>query len=136
MIQDGDSHKRVVLVVEDDRPIGQVLATAINDEEGYRAVHVETPGEALSALDTVKADLLVLDLALPGMSGLDLYDRIRKDRRYADVPVVVETGHAEQELDELRRRGIPAYVSKPFDVNLVVDYVKRLAPPLSAPGGR
>ncbi|MGH2451953.1 MAG: response regulator [Candidatus Limnocylindria bacterium] len=132
MIEAGGSAQRVVLVVEDDRPVGQVLASAINDEEGYRALHVETPGDALDVLKRVHADVLVLDLALPEMSGLELYDRIRADRRYARVPVVVQTGHADEHVAELRRRGIATYVRKPFDVNLVVDYVKRLAPPLGA----
>ncbi|HUG56270.1 MAG TPA: response regulator [Candidatus Limnocylindrales bacterium] len=126
--------QRVVLVVEDDRPVGQVLATAINDEAGYRALHVETPGEALKVLGAVRADVLVLDLALPGMSGLELYDRVRRDRRYARLPVVVQTANADEHVAALRQRGIATYVRKPFDVDLVVDYVKRLAPPLDSAG--
>ncbi|GAC1702452.1 MAG: hypothetical protein NVS9B6_18710 [Candidatus Limnocylindrales bacterium] len=122
--------KRVVLVVEDDKPIGDVLVDAINDEAGYTAVRVGTASDALETLHTVAADLIVLDLHLPGMSGVELYDQLRQDERYRDVPVIFETGTMRHHVQELRERGIAMYVKKPFDLNDLVSYVKRLAPPL------
>lgn len=121
--------KRVVLVVEDDKPIGDVVVDAINDEAGYLAVRVGTATDALEALHTVPADLIVLDLHLPGMSGVELYDQLRGDERYRDVPVIFETGMMRDHVHELRERGIAMYVKKPFDLNDLVSYVKRLAPP-------
>ncbi|TMB73482.1 MAG: response regulator, partial [Chloroflexi bacterium] len=82
---------RLVLVVEDDRPIGELLAAIINDEDGYLAVHLTRPTQALEAIKEVKPDLFLLDVSLPGMSGIELYDRIKKDERLRDVPVVFET---------------------------------------------
>ena len=122
--------KRVVLVVEDDQPIGDVVVDAINDEAGYTAVRVGTASDALETLHTVAADLIVLDLHLPGMSGVELYDQLREDDRYRDVPVIFETGTMREHASELRDRGVAMYVKKPFDLNDLVSYVKRLAPPL------
>ena len=121
---------RVVLVVEDDKPIGDVIVDAVNDEAGYTAVRVGTATEALETLRAVPADLIVLDLHLPGMSGVELYDQLRLDDRYRDVPIIVETGTMREHAQELRERGVAMYVKKPFDLNDLVSYIKRLAPPL------
>jgi len=75
-----------VLVVEDDKPIGDIVVDAINDEAGYTAVRVGNAADAMAALSTVPADLIVLDIRLPGMSGIELYDRIRSDERLPEGP--------------------------------------------------
>ncbi|HEY8655586.1 MAG TPA: response regulator [Candidatus Limnocylindria bacterium] len=121
--------KRVVLVVEDDKPIGDVVVAALNDEAGYTAVRVGSAAAALETLESIPADLIVLDLQLPGMSGVELYDRLRQDPRHCHVPVIFETATMREHADELRSRGIAMYVKKPFDLNDLVGYVKRLAPP-------
>ena len=82
--------------------------------------------DALDALGRVEPDLLVLDIRLPGMSGLELYDRIKADPRFGSVPVVFETGGGREYADALRDRGIATYVKKPFDIADVVRVVKRL----------
>jgi CheY-like chemotaxis protein len=123
---------RLVLIVEDDEPTGEMLATAIEEERGYRAVNVASADEALAALATTPPDLLVLDIRLPGMSGLELYDRIRAQERFRHLPVVFETGSGREHAEELRARGIATYIKKPFDIDHLVRFVKRLAPPLTS----
>lgn len=127
---------RMVLIVEDDKPIGDLLATAINDERGYEAVRVATADEALAALTRTAPDLLLLDIRLPGMSGLELYDRIKADDRFKQLPVVFETGSGHEHAEALRERGIATYVKKPFDIDELVRFVKRLVPPLNGNGRR
>lgn len=119
----------MVLVVEDDEPVGELLSGAINDEEGYLALRVSKGPDALRALEAVRTDLVVLDIGLPGMSGIEVLDHMRDDERLARVPVIFQTGAAPEHAAELRERGVATYVSKPFDLNDVVTYVKRLAPP-------
>lgn len=119
---------KVVLVVEDDRPTAELLAGAINDEPGYLAVTATNATQALRTLEAVNADVVVLDVELPGMSGLELYDRMQQDDRLRDLPVIVETAGAGTHAGEMRKRGIPAYIAKPFDLDDVVSIVKRLAP--------
>ncbi len=124
--------QRVVVVVEDDQPIGELLAGVINDEEGYRAIHVTRPTDALRAMEQIKPDLLVLDVGLPGMSGLELYDRLRKDERLRSVPVMFETAVSRENAAEFRKRGIRKVLQKPFDLNELIAGMKELAPPLAA----
>ena len=117
-----------MLVVEDDKPIGELLTSIINDEEGYLAIHLTRPSQALEAMKEVKPDLLVLDVSLPGMSGIELYDRVRKDERLKNVPVMFETALYGDYRGEFKRRGIKTVIEKPFDVNDIVRTVHKLAP--------
>jgi len=122
------NHKRIVVVVEDDRPIGELLASIINDEDGYVAIHVTRPSEALNTLSKIKPDLIVLDVGLPGMNGIELYDRIRLDERLRRVPVMFETAVFREYRNEFKQRGITAVMEKPFDVGEFVRRVHDLAP--------
>lgn len=117
-----------MLVVEDDQAIAQLLAGAINDEPGYVALSVSKGTDALRALAAVNADLVLMDIGLPGLSGLEVLDRMRKDERLRKVPVVFETATAVAHAKDMRARGIAAYVKKPFDLNEIVAFVKKLAP--------
>lgn len=124
--------RKVVLVVEDEPAIGQLIADAISDEPGYCAIHVAAPMAALEATRHVTPDVMVVDVRLPGMSGFELYDQLKKDPRTSRVPVLFETASGAEAISEFRRRGIATYVKKPFDLNVVVAYVKRLATGASA----
>jgi DNA-binding response OmpR family regulator len=126
-VSNSDS-RRIVLVVEDDETIGGLLATVINDEPGYNAVLVRNGAEALDALSGAKFDLVLLDLVLPGLSGIELLDRLRADPANRSVPVLVVSGTALEESEALRDRGIPAFVKKPFDVGEVLALVREFAP--------
>lgn len=119
---------RVVLVVEDDRPTAELLTGAINEEPGYVAMRVGKGTDALRALGAVNADLVVMDIGLPGMSGLEVLDRMRDDERLRTVPVIFETASAPEHTKDMRARGVAAYVNKPFDLSAVVAFVKKLAP--------
>lgn len=125
--------RKVVLVVEDELAIGQLIADAISDEPGYCAIHVAAPMAALEATKHVTPDVMVVDVRLPGMSGFELYDRLQKDPRTSNVPVLFETASGAEAMNEFRRRGIATYVKKPFDLNVIVSYVKRLATGTNAP---
>jgi len=93
------------------------------------ALSVASGTNALRALETVNTDLVLLDVRLPGISGIEVYDHMRKDERLRVVPVMFETGTAREHAAELRDRGVAAFIKKPFDLHDVVAYVKRLAPP-------
>jgi two-component system response regulator (stage 0 sporulation protein F) len=129
--------RKVVIVVDDEPVIGALIADAISDEPGYSAIHVATAPAALEATKHVTPDLMVVDVRLPGMSGLELYDRLKKDPRTSEIPVLFETASGADVIGEFRHRGIATYVKKPFDLNVIVAYVKRLArgPSAGSPPG-
>ncbi len=115
-----------VLVVDDDDDFRAALAETL-EEEGCDVVDARTGEEALALLDEaakgrVRApDLLVLDLLMPRMSGLEVLQRLRKSRRWASLPVLVVTAVNDQMLPV--RLDIPI-AFKP-DVQVVLDAVRQ-----------
>src|SRR5438270_245692 len=124
--------RKVVIVVEDEPAIGELIAGAISDEPGYYAVLITDPTKALETTKHIAPDVMVLDIRLPGMSGFELYDRLRSDARTQKIPVLFETANGAENAAEFRKRGIATYVEKPFDLWAVVgiaiaeDDVRRL----------
>lgn len=95
----GDSiaAKPTILLVDDDDDFRLILGEAFR-LEGYRVLDAQTGEAALSVLDDVVRrrqrlpDLLVLDLMMPRMGGMELLQRLRRSARWARLPVVVVTG--------------------------------------------
>jgi len=112
-----------VLVVEDDASLVRLLAW--NLEAAGFEVSTATDGEkALERLLDQRPDIVVLDWMLPGLSGIELCRRIRRDPEFADLPVVILTARA-AEQDRLRGfdQGADDYVTKPFSM---AELIRRL----------
>jgi len=101
-----------VLVVEDDAPLRAVLATTLADD-GMAVAEAATGDEALARLQIEGADLVLLDLMLPGIDGMAVLERIRS---FSDVPVIVLTVR-DSKADKLAALdgGADDSVTKPFD---------------------
>jgi two-component system KDP operon response regulator KdpE len=103
-----------VLIVEDERPLLRALAMNLT-ARGYEVTEAETGTRALSAAASVEHDVILLDLGLPDLSGLDV---IRGVRAYAQTPIIVlsaRTGSGDKvaALD----LGADDYVTKPFSID-------------------
>lgn len=104
-----------LLVVEDEAPIARLLATYLT-AAGYE-VHTESRGgDALAWLETQRPDLVILDLRLPDMSGLEICRLLRKRFHSWSLPIVMLTG-MDAPADQLRgyAHGADAYLTKPFE---------------------
>jgi two-component system response regulator AtoC len=112
-----------VLVVDDDAAVGTVLV-ALLQQAGLTAVHVQSGDAALRALEKRPADVLVTDLRMPGMDGMDLLRRVRE--RSPEVPVIVLTAHGTVPLAvEAMRAGAADFLLKPFDRDQIVYVVRK-----------
>ena len=114
MFSDADSAGGRILVVEDDEDIVDVLRRTLR-AEGYEVRAAGDGPEALADLVEFAPDLVILDLGLPGMDGIEVCDRIRSSES-AEVPVLMLTARADAEdrvtgLDS----GADDYLVKPFD---------------------
>jgi len=113
-----------LLVVDDQAGVRRMLQEALNDE-GYEVVSVASGPEALQKVKQGGIDLVLLDMKMPGMSGLDALREIR--RLNPDLPVILMTAYGEYELlGEARTLGVKHYVSKPFDLQEVRYFVRAL----------
>lgn len=101
-----------ILLVEDDERISEPLVRVLVTE-GFEVVHASTGGEGLTAVGSRKPDLILLDLTLPDIDGLDVCRKVREDR--PELPIIMLTARAE-EMDVIVGLGAGAddYVPKPF----------------------
>jgi len=105
--------KKRVLIVEDDHALAKVLSDNLA-AEGYDVEHVDDGNVALKRVQSFVPELVVLDIALPGMSGLDLCDRLWQ---HGHIPVLMLTGSS-RPSDKIGAldRGADDYLTKPFDL--------------------
>lgn len=119
----GNSAKHI-LVVEDERHLAMGIKFNL-EEEGYRVSTAASGPAALEILDESEADLIILDIMLPGMSGYSVCEALRE--RGNDVPILVLSART---LAEDRTRGFDVganqYMSKPFDLDELLSRVKNL----------
>jgi two-component system, OmpR family, phosphate regulon response regulator PhoB len=110
------SHKECVLVVEDEADISSSLAYALR-ASGYEVLVADRGESALEALDSFHPDLVLLDLMLPDMSGIEICRRLRKSPSTNQPAVIILSARA-QEVDRVVGFEIGAddYVAKPFSV--------------------
>lgn len=112
-----------VLVVDDERKMRRVLQILL-EQMGFESVAAETAEEALERFDSEKIDLVLTDLKLPGMSGVDLLARIRTQD--SDVPVIVLTAHGTvQTAVAAMKSGAFDYILKPFDIEAIELVIRR-----------
>ncbi|HWL87526.1 MAG TPA: response regulator, partial [Polyangiaceae bacterium] len=123
-----DRKKRVVVIGEDDEPIATLLRDSINDEDGYQAVVVSDGALVIETVRQVHADLLVLDIMMPGLNGFEVFDRVRADTDIRDMPVLFVSAATNQFDGEFAERGIKEVISKPFDLNDLLERVRVLCP--------
>jgi two-component system KDP operon response regulator KdpE len=103
-----------VLVIDDEPPIRRLLRTALN-ANGFQVLEAGSGREGLAEIEAAKPDLIILDLGLPDMDGLDIIRALRK--RGDSTPIVVLSSRGEEavKVDALNL-GADDYVTKPFGI--------------------
>jgi two-component system, cell cycle response regulator DivK len=140
------------ILVVDDAPVNLKLADILLRKEGYQVHAVPDAEEALRVLRNFRPKVMLVDIQLPGMDGLELTRRVKQDPRTQDMTVIALTACAMQGDEErARAAGCDGYITKPIDTQTlgrrIREYVDRqtnpapaapAAPPLpspSLPGG-
>ena len=106
-----------ILIVEDDADIGEFLQQVIDEETPYTTTVVSDGPRALEQAQRVHPCLLLLDYILPGMSGLEVYDRLQDMEETRGVPAIMMS--ATLPVEELQRRGI-YQLRKPMDIGNLI----------------
>ncbi|MFC1661762.1 response regulator [Gemmatimonadota bacterium] len=112
-----------VLLVDDEEDYVRTMAERMEMREVGSDVAL-TGEEALAMLEDELPDVIVLDLKMPGMGGLEVLEQVKKT--YPEIQVVILTGHgSDKEEVEARRLGAFAYLRKPVDINDLMEAVRR-----------
>jgi two-component system chemotaxis response regulator CheY len=110
-----------ILIVEDSATMRSLLASSLEElEVPVKIVEAESGFEALRFLPRDDFDLIVTDINMPDINGLELVSFIRKNEKYADIPlVIVSTEGSERDRDKGLGLGADAYMVKPFDPEML-----------------
>lgn len=125
----------LIAIVEDDDRLRKATAKIL-EAEGFGVLALAGAEEALAELKTVRPDLVLSDVRLGGMDGMELCRRIRKDPRLASVPVILLSGAAIATEDQIEgiEGGADDYLIKPVPSKLLVARVKAVLRRFAAPG--
>lgn len=115
-----------VLIVEDERGLVQSLSWYFN-REGYETVVAQDGAEGLRKAQTLIPDVVLLDVMLPGLDGLEVCKALKAGERTRDVPIVMVTARSEESDQVLGLHiGADDYVTKPFSNKVLLAKVKAL----------
>lgn len=115
---------KTVLIVEDNE-LNMKLFHDLLEASGYATLQSRTGQAALELARAHRPDLVLMDIQLPGMSGLDVTRELKKDPALAPIPVIAVTAFAMKgDEDRMRAGGCEAYLSKPISLAKFLDTVR------------
>jgi two-component system, chemotaxis family, chemotaxis protein CheY len=120
---------RAILVVDDALTIRQ-HARLLLEAHGYRVVEAKNGRDGLQAVQKERFDLIIVDVNMPVMSGLQMVAEVRKLAEYRRTPIFVLTTESSQEtVLEGKAAGATAWVVKPFKVDILIPAIRRVLEP-------
>lgn len=115
------------ILVIDDSITNQVFLDALLTEEGYRVESVSSADEALAKIVQEKPRLILLDLLMPKVNGLEMLERLRENSDTAVIPVMVISAVDEPEYrQKCLNLGVKRYFPKPIEISELVSAVARV----------
>ena len=118
--------KKNILLIEDDKDISELISYNLK-KENFNVITAYDGEEALNLIKDNIIGLIILDLMLPSVSGIDLLKYIKRDEKTKNIPVIIETAKGEENDIVLGLElGADDYVTKPFSPKVLVARIKRL----------
>jgi len=104
------------ILIVDDNPVNLRLASDVLEFSGFSVLKAVDAEDARKVLEDTLPDLILMDLALPGLDGLSLTGQLKAEKRYRDVPIVALTASAIKGDDrKALAAGCDGYITKPID---------------------
>jgi DNA-binding NtrC family response regulator len=119
------SEKRRVLIVDDDRDIVTIVSTILGGR-GWDIKAAYNGREALEAVTLSKPDIILLDIMMPEMNGIEVLKRIKKIDTDARIIMITAFGDVESYLDSMEL-GAYEYINKPFETDELLEMIDRVA---------
>lgn len=116
--------RETILVVEDDENIQQLVGYNLA-KAGFHVVYADNGEQALTVIKREKPELIILDLMLPGLNGLEVCKLVRKDPKIKNLPIVMLTAKSEEnDITAGLDLGADDYITKPFSPKILISRVK------------
>lgn len=117
---------RNVLLIEDDADISELIAYNLQ-KAGFKTHAAENANDGLIILDEVACDIILLDLMLPGLKGMDFLNIIRSRKNSANIPVIIISAKtAENDIISGLNAGADDYLPKPFSMEMLVTKINTI----------
>ena len=114
-----------ILVIDDEPDMLMLLRMIIEDNTNYEVETTNNPVEGLKMLTEEAYDLVISDLKMPGMDGLELFDELRK--MSPDIPVIIITAYGSPEAaGEALKKGVADFITKPFRKDTILFTMNRV----------
>ena len=116
-----------ILIVEDSTTTRSLIRAVIEELGDFNIVEAPTGFDALKLLPTQDFDLVVTDINMPDINGLELINFVRSNQRYSNIPlIIVTTERSEEDKKRGMALGATAYVTKPFKAPELQDVVRKV----------
>jgi len=115
---------KTILIVEDEEALREIFKDELS-ESGYNVLTSAEARDCFIKLSTNKVDLLILDVKLPDLSGLELLEKIRK--KYPDLPIIMATAYDSFRTDfSVWVANVSDYIVKPIDLAVLKEKIKKI----------
>ena len=115
-----------ILIVDDDVVITDLMKMLVS-MEGHQPTTVNDSTKALEVADSVKPDLVTLDLMMPGLTGFELCEILHNDPRFVNIPIVIVSAKDDPEsMEKAFQLGAADYIAKPFSVDEFIGKIAKL----------
>ena len=115
-----------VLVADDDPDMAALIKAILEERLSVTVDHVPNGALVLDHIAATNPDLVILDVSMPGLNGIDVFDLLRGSASFVDVPVLFLTAVPDRAEQAFARFGISDVMAKPFDSDALVQRVDEL----------
>lgn len=116
--------KRKILLVDDEQDFLSVIRARLS-KAGFRVICAHNGKEALTKLKTHKPEVIITDVMMPVMDGVDFFQRLKAEGETRDIPVIVST--VKDQLEEsFRAVGAAEFIAKPFEIRELVERIEKV----------
>ena len=115
-----------ILIVDDKLEVVELVKATLEGED-YQTISASDGREALEKIGKEKPDLVLLDVVMPKMNGLEVLAKVKKDPQTKDVPIIMLTAKGQQlDKDRGRRLGAEDYIVKPFSPSHLLTKIEEI----------
>ncbi|HPB31721.1 MAG TPA: response regulator [Candidatus Sumerlaeota bacterium] len=123
---------KTILAIDDENDVLLIIKTALSGE-GYNIVTASNGFDGLAMAQDIHPDLILLDLRMPEMDGMEVLQQLRDTEKTREIPVIILTGISEKtKIRQALDRGITYYIVKPFECQ---DLISKIAMAFNSPEG-